>query len=234
MILGVVLLASLDNLAFAQDVVEAKRNFHQVLKDKFIEGNPVFMTPVLICFILGLAIVIERIIYLNSATTNTKKLLDEIETSLKAGGVDKAKDVLRDTKGPVASIFYQGLDRVHEGIDIAEKSVVSYGAVEMGRLERGMIWISLFISIAPMLGFFGTVVGMVQAFDDIEKAGDISPAIVAGGIKVALLTTLAGLLVAIVLQVFYNYLVSKIDNIVSGMEDSSITLIDMLVKNKAS
>ena len=234
MILGVVLLASLDNMAFAQDVVEAKRNFHQVLKDKFIEGNPVFMTPVLICFILGLAFVIERIIYLNSATVNTNKLLDEIESSLKAGGVEKAKDLCRDTKGPIASIFYQGLDRVHEGIDIAEKSVVSYGAVEMGRLERGMIWISLFISIAPMLGFFGTVVGMVQAFDDIEKAGDISHAIVAGGIKVALLTTLAGLLVAIVLQVFYNYLVSKIDNIVSGMEDSSITLIDMLVKNKAS
>lgn len=234
MILGVVLLASLDNMAFAQEAVEAKRNFHQMLKDKFIDGNPVFMTPVLICLILGLAIVIERIIYLNMATTNNSKLLDEIESALKSGGVESAKNVCRDTKGPVASIFYQGLDRAHEGIDIAEKSVVSYGAVEMGRLERGMIWVSLFISIAPMLGFFGTVVGMVQAFDDIEKAGDISPAIVAGGIKVALLTTLAGLLVAIVLQVFYNYLVAKIDNIVSGMEDSSITLIDMLVKNKVN
>ncbi|MBT8195684.1 MAG: MotA/TolQ/ExbB proton channel family protein [Bacteroidia bacterium] len=234
MILGVVLLASLDNMAIAQEVADAERNFHQMLKDKFIDGNPMFMTPVLICLILGLAIVIERIIYLNMATTNNGKLLDEIEGALKSGGVESAKNICRDTKGPVASIFYQGLDRAHEGIDIAEKSVVSYGAVEMGRLERGMIWVSLFISIAPMLGFFGTVVGMVQAFDDIESAGDISPAVVAGGIKVALLTTLAGLLVAIVLQVFYNYLVAKIDNIVSGMEDSSITLIDMLVKNKVN
>ena len=220
------------DVAFAQEGVVKSKSFHQVIKEKFIEGDPMFMTPVLICLILGLAIAIERIIYLNMATSNTDKLLNEVEDALKSGGVEGAKEVCRNTKGPVASIFYQGLDRADEGIDIAEKSVISYGGVEMGRLERGMIWISLFIAIAPMLGFFGTVVGMVAAFDAIEAAGDISPSLVAGGIKVALLTTLAGLLVAIILQVFYNYLVSKIDSLVADMENSSISLIDLLVKAK--
>lgn len=219
-------------LAFGQTEVVKSKSFHQVVKEKFIEGDPMFMTPVLICLILGLAIAIERIIYLNMATTNTDKLLSEVEEALKSGGIDGAKEHCRNTKGPVASIFYQGLDRANEGIDIAEKSVVSYGGVEMGRLERGMIWMSLFIAIAPMLGFFGTVVGMVAAFDAIEAAGDISPSLVAGGIKVALLTTLAGLLVAIILQIFYNYLVAKIDSLVSDMENSSISLIDLLVKAK--
>ena len=209
-------------------------SFHQVLKTKFIEGGPLYMTPLLLCFIIGMAIVIERIIYLNMSTTNTDKLLKEIEGALNSGGVDKAKEVCRNTKGPVASIFYQGLDREHEGIDIVEKSVISYGGVLMGNLERGLIWISLFIGLAPMLGFFGTVVGMVQAFDAIESAGDISPGLVAGGIKVALITTIGGLIVAMILQVFYNYLVSKIDSLVSQMEDSSISLIDILVKHSHS
>lgn len=209
----------------------AEESFHQTMKTKFIEGGPLYMTPILICFIIGMAIVIERIIYLNMATTNTDKLLKSIEDALASGGVDKAKQICRDTKGPVASIFYQGLDREHEGIDIVEKSVVSYGGVMMGNLERGLIWISLFIGLAPMLGFFGTVVGMVQAFDAIESAGDISPGLVAGGIKVALITTIGGLIVAMILQVFYNYLVSKIDSLVSQMEDSSISLIDLLVKH---
>ncbi len=210
----------------------AEESFHQTLKTKFIEGGPLYMTPILICFLIGMAIVIERIIYLNMATTNTDKLLKEIEGALNSGGVEKAKQICRNTKGPVASIFYQGLDREHEGIDIVEKSVVSYGGVMMGNLERGLIWISLFIGLAPMLGFFGTVVGMVQAFDAIESAGDISPGLVAGGIKVALITTIGGLIVAMILQVFYNYLVSKIDSLVSQMEDSSISLIDILVKHK--
>ncbi|NNF01650.1 MAG: MotA/TolQ/ExbB proton channel family protein [Bacteroidia bacterium] len=218
--------------AFAQADEVVSKSFHQVIKEKFIEGDPMFMTPVVICLILGLAIAIERIIYLNMATTNTDKLLSEVEDAINSNGVEGAKEVCRNTKGPVASIFYQGLDRANEGIDIAEKSVVSYGGVEMGRMERGMIWISLFIAIAPMLGFFGTVVGMVQAFDAIEAAGDISPSLVAGGIKVALLTTLAGLLVAIILQIFYNYLVAKIDSLVGDMENSSISLIDLLVKAK--
>jgi len=189
------------------------------------------MGIVLICLILGLAIAIERIIYLNLASTNTRKLLTDIETSIQSGGVDAAKEVCRNTSGPVASIFYQGLNRSHEGVDIVEKSIISYGSVQMGLLERGMVWLSLFISLAPMLGFMGTVIGMIQAFDAIAIAGDISPAIVADGIKVALLTTVAGLIVAVILQVFYNYIVTKIDGIVNSMEDASISLVDVLVKH---
>ena len=208
------------------------KSFHQIIKQKFIEGGPGFMGIVLLCLILGLALAIERIIYLNLATTNTNKLLNNVEEALNNGGVDGAKEVCRNTKGPVASIFYQGLDRANEGIDMVEKSVISYGSVQMGLLEKGLSWISLFISLAPMLGFMGTVIGMIGAFDAIEAAGDISPSLVAGGIKVALLTTVFGLIVAIILQVFYNYLVSKIDSLVNDMENSSIALIDLLVKNK--
>ena len=212
--------------------VEEEQTFHELLKDLFIQGGPGFMTPILICMIIGLAISIERIIILNLATTNTKKLLGQIEDAISKGGVNAALDITRNTRGPVASIFTQGLMRHHEGIDMVEKSIVSYGGVEMGKLERGLIWISLMISLGPMLGFFGTVIGMVFAFDDIEKAGDISPSIVAGGMKVALITTVGGLIVGMVLQVFYNYLVSKIDNLVNTMEDASISLVDILVKYK--
>ena len=214
------------------EAVEESRSFHQIIKQKFIEGGPSFMGIVLICLILGLALCIERIIYLNKATTNTEKLLSDVEGALKSGGVEAAKDVCRNTSGPIASIFYQGLDRSSEGIDVVEKSVVAYGSVQMGLLERGLSWISLFIALAPMLGFMGTVIGMIGAFDAIEAAGDISPSLVAGGIKVALLTTVFGLIVAIILQTFYNYLVAKIDSIVNNMEDASISLIDILVKNK--
>jgi len=213
-------------------VTEEEPTFHEVLKDLFIQGGPPFMWPILICMIVGLAISIERIITLNLATTNSKKLLTQIEDSLSKGGVNAALELTRNTRGPVASIFTQGLMRYPEGIDMVEKSIVSYGGVEMGRLERGLIWISLMISLGPMLGFFGTVVGMVFAFDDIEKAGDISPAIVAGGMKVALITTVGGLIVGMVLQVLYNYCVSKIDGLVNGMEDASISLVDILVKHK--
>jgi len=209
-----------------------EQSFHQVLKEKFIEGGVPFMWPILICMILGLAVSIERVITLNLATTNTKKLLLQIEDALAKGGVEAAKNVTKNTRGPIASIFTQGLMRASEGIDMVEKSVVSYGGVEMGKLERGLIWISLFISLGPMLGFFGTVVGMVGAFDAIEAAGDISPQVVAGGMKVALITTVGGLIVGMVLQVLYNYLVSKIDSLVNGMEDASISLIDLLVKHK--
>jgi len=212
------------------EVVE-EASMHQVLKQKFIEGGPGFMGVILLSMIFGLAICIERIIYLNLSTTNTKKLLASIETALDNGGVEAAKELCRNTKGPVASIFYQGLDRVHEGLDVVEKSVISYGGVQVGKLESGITWISLFIAMAPMLGFLGTVVGMVQAFDAIEIAGDISPTLVAGGIKVALLTTIFGLIVAMLLQVFYNYIISKVDGIVNDMEDASISLIDILVKH---
>jgi len=211
---------------------EEKKSFHQIIKQKFIEGGPSFMGIVLLCLILGLALAIERIIYLNMATSDSSKLLNDVEGALQSGGVDAAKEVCRNTKGPVASIFYQGLDRSGEGVDMVEKSVVSYGSVQMGLLEKGLSWIALFIALAPMLGFMGTVIGMIGAFDAIEAAGDISPSLVAGGIKVALLTTVFGLIVAIILQVFYNYIVSKIDSIVNDMEDASISLIDLLVKNK--
>jgi biopolymer transport protein ExbB len=213
-------------------VIEEKKSFHQIIKQKFIEGGPSFMGIVLICLILGLALAIERIIYLNMATSDSSKLLNDVEGAIQSGGIEAAKEVCRNTKGPVASIFYQGLDRSSEGIDMVEKSVVSYGSVQMGLLEKGLSWIALFIALAPMLGFMGTVIGMIGAFDAIEAAGDISPSLVAGGIKVALLTTVFGLIVAIILQIFYNYIVSKIDSIVNDMEDASISLIDLLVKNK--
>jgi len=215
------------------EVVEAT-SFHQVIKKKFIEGGPVFMGIVLLCLILGLALAIERIIYLNMATTNTKKLLSKIEGALKKkkGGVDAAKKICANTRGPVASIFYQGLERSKEGIAMVEKSIVSYGSVQMGVLEKGLSWIALFIALAPMLGFMGTVIGMIEAFDAIQDAGDISPSLVAGGIKVALLTTVFGLIVAMILQVFYNYLIAKVDSIVNDMEDASISLIDILVESK--
>jgi len=210
----------------------AERSFTQELKNRFIEGGPGFMGIVLACLIFGLAIAIERIIYLNLATTNTQKLTEDVESALKSGGVDAAKEVCRNTAGPVASIFYQGLDRAGEGVESAEKAVVAYGGVQMGQLEKNVSWISLFIALAPMLGFMGTVIGMIQAFDKIQAAGDMQPSLVAGGIKVALLTTVFGLIVAIILQVFYNYIISKIDSIVNDMEDASITLIDILVAHK--
>jgi biopolymer transport protein ExbB len=206
--------------------------FHQELKKRFIQGGPGFMGIVLLCLILGLAIAIERIIFLNLSTTNTKKLTQNVEDALKSGGVEAAKEVCRNTKGPVASIFYQGLDRTDEGIEAAEKAVVAYGGVQMGQLEKNVSWISLFIALAPMLGFMGTVIGMIQAFDKIEAANDMQPSLVAGGIKVALLTTVFGLIVAIILQIFYNYIIAKIDSIVNDMEDASITLMDLLIRNK--
>ena len=218
--------------AAASDAAEESVGFHQELKNRFIEGGPGFMGIVLLCLILGLAIAIERIIFLNLSTTNSKKLIDEVEGALSSGGLDAAKEVCRNTKGPIASIFYQGLDRANEDLDSAEKAVVAYGGVQMGQLEKNVSWISLFIALAPMLGFMGTVIGMIQAFDKIEEAGDMQPSLVAGGIKVALLTTVFGLVVAIILQVFYNYIIAKIDSIVNDMEDSSISLMDILVKNK--
>ena len=215
-----------------QSVDEESASFTQEVKKRFIEGGPSFMGIVMLCLILGLAIAIERIIYLNLATTNSKKLIEGVESAISSGGVNEAKELCRNTRGPVASIFYQGLDRANEGIESAEKAVISYGGVQMGQLEKNVSWISLFIALAPMLGFMGTVIGMIQAFDKIEAAGDMQPSLVAGGIKVALLTTVFGLIVAIILQVFYNYIIAKIDSIVNDMEDSSITLIDILVSQK--
>ncbi len=214
----------------ATEEAEAPKGIHKQIKAKFIEGGAAFMSFVLLALIFGLALCIERIIYLNLASTNTKKLLQNIEDALNEGGVEAAKEVCRNTRGPVASIFYQGLDRIDEGVDVVEKSVVSYGSVQMGLLEKNLTWISLFIALAPMLGFMGTVIGMIDAFDKIQAMGDISATAVAGGIKVALITTVSGLIVAMILQLFYNYIVSKIDGIVNTMEDASISLLDILVK----
>jgi biopolymer transport protein ExbB len=232
MTLGVTGVASASSLI--QDSTETKttESFHQVLKTNFIDGGPGFMAIVLVCLILGLAVAIERIIYLNLSTTNSKKLAADVEQALNNGGIEAAKDICRNTKGPVASIYYQGLDRADESIEAAEKAVVAYGGVQMGQLEKNVSWVSLFIALAPMLGFMGTVIGMIGSFNSIEEAGSMDPSLVAGGIKVALLTTVFGLIVAIILQIFYNYIVSKIDSIVNDMEDASITLIDILVDYK--
>ncbi|ALO15183.1 colicin uptake protein TolQ [Salinivirga cyanobacteriivorans] len=222
-----------DEMAATDEAAEEETtdgNIHQVLKQKFIEGGAGFMGVVLLALIFGLALAIERIIYLNLASTNTEKLLEDVEQALENEGVEAAKEICRNTRGPVASIFYQGLSRIDEGIEVVEKSVISYGSVQMGLLEKGLTWISLFIALAPMLGFMGTVIGMIGAFDSIEAAGDISPSLVAGGIKVALITTVSGLIVAMILQVFYNYIVSKIDAIVNNMEDASISLVDIITK----
>lgn len=222
--------AAVDQEEKAAAQSEGGKSLHSALKQKFIEGGPGFMTSILVALILGLALSIERVVYLNLATSNNKKLLSKIEDALNSGGIEAAKEVCRNERGPVASIFYQGLDRSHEGLDVVEKTVVAYGGVQAGLLEKGLSWIALFIALGPMLGFMGTVIGMIGAFDAIEVAGDISPTLVAGGIKIALITTVFGLIVAMILQVFYNYCVSKIDSIVNSMEDASISLIDMLVK----
>ena len=214
--------------AIDPEVQIAGESLHHVLMQKFLEGGWGWMLPILIVLVLGLAIAIERILFLGLSTINTKKFVAEVEAALNEGGVEAAKELCRNTKGPIASIFYQGLDRYHLGLDAVEKAVVSYGSVQTGRLESGLGWLSLFIALSPSLGFMGTVVGLVQSFDSIQAAGDISPALVAGGMKVALLTTLLGLIAAMVLQVFYNYVIVKIDGMVNEMEDASISLTDLL------
>ena len=214
----------------AEAAVVEEGGIHKELKTKFIEGDAGFMALPAIALVIGLAFCIERIVYLSLAEVNAKKLMGKIEGALEKGDVEGAKEIARNTRGPVASICYQGLMRIDEGLDVVERSVVSYGGVQAGYLEKGCSWITLFIAMAPSLGFIGTVVGMVMAFDDIQQAGDISPTVVAGGMKVALITTIFGLIVALVLQVFYNYILAKIEEITSQMEDSSITLLDIIMK----
>lgn len=213
--------------------VKSEVPLHQALKTKFIEGGAGFMSLIIICLIIGLALSIERILYLTFSKVNAKALVAKVEKALAEGGVEAAKTVCRNTRGPVAKIFYDGLDRYEQGIDVVEKNVVSSGSIQMSLLESGLSWISLFIAIAPSLGFLGTVIGMIQAFDAIQAAGDISPNVVAGGMKVALITTVAGLIVAMILQVFYNYILAKIDNITIDMEEASIDFIDVLTAHKA-
>ena len=228
-----------DSTAVAEEVVQTEETplveeetggLHKELKTKFIEGDASFMSLVAIALVIGLAFCIERIIYLSLAEVNTKKLMAQVEAALAKGDVEGAKTVCRNTRGPVASICYQGLMRIDEGVDVVERAVVSYGGVQAGYLEKGCSWITLFIAMAPSLGFLGTVIGMVMAFDDIQRAGDISPTVVAGGMKVALITTIFGIVVALILQVFYNYILSKIESLTGDMEDSSITLLDLIMK----
>ena len=245
------LLAFSANIAFAQDEAAAPAEaateqvaeatplaeeapeevpLTQAIKTKFIEGGAGFMSLIVLCLIIGLAFAIERILYLSFSKTNTDALLAKVEAALAEGGIEKAKEVCRNTRGPVASIFYQGLLHYDQGIDVVEKNIVSYGSVQASLMENGLSWIALFIAIAPSLGFLGTVIGMVQAFDDIQKAGDISPNVVAGGMKVALITTVAGLIVAMILQVFYNYILSRIEALTIDMENSTINMVDVLSK----
>lgn len=230
LVFGIAMISGATEL-LAQDGATSDPTGYQILKKYFIDGDWRFMSFVLVCLILGLAFCIERIITLNIASANTDKLLEKIDESLKAGSVEGAMEVCKSTQGPTASVLYEGLRSANHGPDAVEKSIVSYGAVQMGLLEKGLVWISLFIAIAPMLGFMGTVIGMIQAFDKIAEVGDLSPAVVADGIKVALLTTVFGLIVAIILQIFYNYIISKIDGIVNRMEDASITLVDVMASN---
>ena len=213
-----------------EQAAKTEVGIHQQLRAKFIEGGPGFMGTILLSLILGLAIALERILYLTFSSINTKKFIAKIEQALEEGGIEAAKEVARSTRGPVASIYYQGLSRYDQGLDVVEKAIMTYGSVQTGLLERGLTWVALFIAIAPMLGFMGTVIGMIEAFDAIEKAGDISAGLVAHGIKIALITTVSGLIVAITLQIFFNYISAKIDTFVTEMEDSSVALIDMLVK----
>ena len=216
--------------AAAPVVAEEGGGIHKELKVKYIEGSAFFMSFISIALVIGLAFCIERIIYLSLAEINTKKFVTSIEAAMEKGDVEAAKDIARNTRGPIASIYYQGLMRLDQGVDVVEKSVVSYGGVQAGYLEKGCSWITLFIAMSPSLGFLGTVIGMVQAFDKIQQVGDISPTVVAGGMKVALITTIFGLIAALILQVFYNYILSKIEALTSEMEDSSVTLLDMVVK----
>ena len=232
--------AAVDTLAAAEDV-EAEdviaeeeeddaKGLHKTIKIKFIEGSAGFMALVAIAMIFGLALCIERIIFLSLSEINSKKLLEDIQAALENGDVEGAKAICRDTRGPVASICYQGMLRIDEGLDVVERSVVSYGSVQASNLEKNLSWITLFIAMSPSLGFLGTVIGMVQAFDDIQKAGDISPNVVAGGMKVALITTIFGIIVALILQVFYNYILSKVEALNTDMEDSSVSLLDIIMK----
>ena len=205
---------------------------HQFIKIKFIEGSAMFMSTIALCLIIGLSFCLERIIYLNLAQINTKKFLTEIEGKLNENDLKAAKDIARDTRGPVASICYQALSKVNADIDVIDKSITATGSVQTGLLEKNLSWISLFIAIAPSLGFLGTVVGMILAFNNIEQYGDISPSIIAGGMKIALITTVGGLIAAMVLQIFYNYLLNKIEGIVNDMEDDAIVILDMISQYK--
>ena len=221
------------SVLFAQEAGgEGLSELHNVFKDMYIKGTVEWMTPILILLLLGLTISIERIIYLNLATVNKEKLLAKVEEAFRTGGTEAAKEICRNTRGPLASIFYQAFERYDQGLEEVEKAIVSYGGVQMGMLEKGMVWLQFVIAVTPSVGFLGTVVGMVKAFDDIAKAGDISPTIVAGGMMLALITTVFALICALIIQVFYNTILAKISSMTQDMEESSIAIMDMFVKHQ--
>ena len=205
---------------------------HQQLKQKFIDGSPMFMSLVALALVMGLAFCIERIVYLTLSEIDAKRLLRDIDAKVDSGDVEGAKTLCRNTRGPVASICYQGLLHIKESMDDIERSIMSYGSVQTAKLEKGCSWIKLFIAMAPSLGFLGTVIGMVMSFEQIQLAGDISPTIVASGMKVALITTIFGIVVALILQLFYSYITSKIEHLTSQMEESAVTLLDTIMKYK--
>lgn len=220
----------IENTSGEDNATAPNKSIVTTLKDKFFQGGPLFMALVLACLLLGLAFSVERIFFLNLSNINTTKLLQKLDSALADGGVAKAKDVCKGVRGPVAEIFHQGLDHYDEGLESMEKAVVAQGSVACHKLERNLPWIGLGMALGPSLGFMGTVLGMVQAFDDIEKQGDISPTVVAGGMKVALLTTVLGLITAVILQIFYNYILTRIESVVTTMEMATIDFIDMMAK----
>ena len=223
----------MQQLLFLVASLPEETGFFQVIKTKFIEGGPIFMSVIMSTLIIGLAFCLERIIYLNLAHINSKKFLAEIDKRLDKGELQSAKELAQNTRGPIASIYYQALERIDEKFEVIDKSITAYGSVQVGLLERNLSWITLFIAAAPSLGFLGTVVGMIMAFDNIVLHGDINPSIVAGGMKVALITTVAGLIVALILQFFYNYILTKIERMVRQMEDDAIHIMDSIVRYKA-
>lgn len=230
------LMQEIDSVGMAAELEAGEQTggLRQILKKKFLEGNAGFMSLVALALVLGLAFSIERIIYLTLSEIDARRFSDDLSTLVGEGKIDEAKELCRNTRGPVASICYQGLLRIDEPVESIEHSIASYGAVQTSLLEKGTSWIRLFISMAPSLGFLGTVIGMVIAFEDIEMAGDLNASIVASGMKVALLTTVFGIIVALILQLFYNYINTKIDRLVAQMEEASITLLDAIGKRKAS
>jgi biopolymer transport protein ExbB len=225
------LVADAESMEF-DELEGGNMSLHRQLKSKFIDGSPFFMSLVALALVFGLAFCIERIVYLTLSEINAKKLMSDIDNHVAQGDVEGAKQLCRNTRGPVASICYQGLLHIRESMDDIERSVMAYGSVQTAKLEKGCSWIKLFIAMAPSLGFLGTVIGMVMSFEQIQMAGDISPTIVASGMKVALITTIFGIVVALILQLFYSYITSKIEHLTSQMEESAVTLLDTIMKYK--
>jgi biopolymer transport protein ExbB len=214
---------------------EESEGIHKALKTKFIEGGADFMSLVAIALVLGLAFCIERVIYLSLAQINTRKFTADLADLVAAGKVQEAINLAANTRGPVAQVSRKALECLNskDQNDIAtiERTINMEAEVQGSYLEENCSWITLFIAMAPSLGFLGTVIGMVMAFDQIQKAGDISPTVVAGGMKVALITTIFGIVVALILQVFYNFILARVEALTGNMEEAAQELLVMCVKS---